>query len=148
MSALDDAGANNIWVAPPDGYVEPSWPGLYNPLGGDAGRYLYRPEQIWRFTVYDTLVLVGTVYFFAGCLCGANFARRHPRLALLAPVVYSTVGIGLGFVGATIIGYCLAALYNAAFLRMSTWVPALYSLILTLTLVLSSTTIQNKAFMS
>ncbi|TNY22004.1 hypothetical protein DMC30DRAFT_415547 [Rhodotorula diobovata] len=145
-NAEDDANAGNIWFGPPDGYVEPSWPGFYL-LGAEEAKYLYRPEQIWRFTLYDTLVLFGAVFFLAGCLCGANFARRHPRLALAAPVVYSAVGMTLGFVSATIVGYALAALYNAAFLRMSCWIPAIWSLVQLFVLILASTTIQTKSFM-
>ncbi|GAA5917211.1 hypothetical protein JCM6882_002259 [Rhodosporidiobolus microsporus] len=136
----------NVWFGPPDGYVEPSWPGLYTPLTGSA-QYLYTPEQIWRFTLYDTLVLTGSVYFFSGCWCALNFSKRHPRLALLAPLVWSATGLVLAFIGATICGYCLAALANAAFLRLSTWTPALWALIQTLILVLSSTMIQTRSFM-
>ncbi|BGP36567.1 hypothetical protein JCM10449v2_000468 [Rhodotorula kratochvilovae] len=144
---MDDANAGNIWFGPPDGYVEPSWPGFYNIVGSDEAKYLYTPEQIWRFTLYDTLVLFGAVYFVAGCLCAANLSRRHLRLALAAPLVYSFVGITLGFISATIVGYALAALYNAAFLRMSCWIPAIWSLVQLFVLVLSSSTIQTKSFM-
>ncbi|GAA5916864.1 hypothetical protein JCM8208_001938 [Rhodotorula glutinis] len=145
-SPEDDANAGNIWFGPPDGYVEPSWPGFYV-LGVERAKYLYSPEQIWRFTLYDTLVLFGTVYFLAGCLCGANFSRRHPRLALVAPAAFSLVGMTLGFVSATIVGYALAALYNAAFLRMSCWIPAIWSLVQLFVLILASTTIQSGSFM-
>ncbi|GAA6031934.1 hypothetical protein JCM8097_003349 [Rhodosporidiobolus ruineniae] len=139
--------AGNIWFGPPEGYQEPSWPGLYTPLKPNAAQYLYTPEQIWRFTLYDTLVLTGFVYFTAGVLCALNFRRRHTRLALLAPVVWSVVGLVLAFVSATIVGYCLAALYNAAFLRMSCWVPALWASNITMILLLSSTMIQTRSFM-
>ncbi|BGP12569.1 hypothetical protein JCM10213_004845 [Rhodosporidiobolus nylandii] len=139
--------AGNVWFGPPTGYTEPSWPGLYTPLRPGAAQYLYTPEQIWRFTLYDTLVLCGCVYFFAGVLCASNFYKRHTRLALLAPVVWSVVGLVLAFISATVVGYCLAALYNAAFLRQSTWIPALWALVITLILILGSTMIQTRTFM-
>ncbi|GAA5981570.1 hypothetical protein JCM10908_004160 [Rhodotorula pacifica] len=145
MSTDDNAG--NIWFGPPDGYVEPKWPGLYNPIHGSS-KYLYRPEQIWRFVVYDTLLLFGSVFLLAGCVCALNFHRRHFRLAVLvAPAFFTLVGLALAFVSATVVGYCLAAVYNASFLRMTTWVPAIWALVQILIVILSATTIQNKAFM-
>lgn len=66
------------------------------------------------------------------------FAKRHFRLSLLAPIIFTSIGLLGGFLSATIVGYALAALYNAAFLRMSTWVPALYGAIQTLVLVTGS----------
>ncbi|GAA5973228.1 hypothetical protein JCM21900_003896 [Sporobolomyces salmonicolor] len=143
MSSNPNGNAGNVWFGPPANYTEPSWPGLYDPLNGNTARYLYTPEQMWRFTLYDTLVLVGCVYFAGGVLCALNFSHRHFRLALCAPVVWSALGLTLALVGSTIVGYCLAALYNAAFLRMSTFVPALWSLVITLILILSSSTIQT-----
>lgn len=124
---MSDDNAGNIWFSPPAGYVEPKWPGLYNPFT-ETAQYLYRPEQIWRFVVYDTLVLTGSVFLLAGLVCAYNFHQRHFRLAVfLAPAVYTLTGAALAFVSATVVGYCLAAVYNASFLRMTTWVPALWA---------------------
>jgi len=73
-----------------------------------------------------------------GLVCLPNFARRHARLSLLGPVVFVVLGELGAFVSATVVGYALAALYNANFLRMSTWVPALWGAIQTLILISAS----------
>lgn len=110
------------------------WPGLYQPF--DQPTYLYNPYAIWRFTVIWTLLLFGATFACAGFLVVPVFAKRHFRLSLLAPLVFVTVGLLGAFISATIVGYALAAVYNAAFLRMSTFVPALWGALQTLVLLL------------
>ncbi|KAI5478567.1 hypothetical protein MNV49_004826 [Pseudohyphozyma bogoriensis] len=137
--------SSSIYNGPPAGYVEPKFvpflPRLYAPIGGTP-QYLYNPYQIWRFTVLWTLLLFGLPFAIAGLLCVPIFARRHFRLALLAPVVFTVVGLLGAFISATVVGYAIAALYNAAYLRMSTFVPALFGGIQTLTLLLGLFTLR------
>ena len=97
--------------------MTPAWPGLYPPL--DEPKYLYTAYAIWRFTVLWTLVFYGILFLLASCLCVPIFAKRHLRLALSAPVIGTFFGLLGAFVSATVVGYALAALYNAAFLRVS-----------------------------
>lgn len=85
-----------------------------------------------------TILLFGLVFALAGFLVLPIFAKRHFRLSLLAPPIFTAVGVLGGFLSATIVGYALAALYNAAFLRMSTFVPALWGGIQTLVLIVSA----------
>ena len=53
--------------AVPLGYTTPPFPSLYWPLpaGATQSFYLYRPDDIFRFTVYWTLLLVGGIHFIA-----------------------------------------------------------------------------------
>ena len=73
-----------------------------------------------------------------GLFCVPAFAKRHARLSLLGPVMFIALGEMGAFLSATVVGYALAALYNANFLRMSTWVPALWAAIQTLILISAS----------
>lgn len=101
-------------------------------------RSLYDPYTIWKFTLLWTLTLHGAVFLFMGLFTLPAFSRRHFRLSLLGPVAFVVAGTFGAFLSATIVGYALAALYNANFLRMSTWVPALWGAIQTLILVSAS----------
>lgn len=78
-----------------------------------------------------------------GFLCVPIFAKRHLRLALIAPLLFIFVGLTFGFISATVTGYCLAALYNAAFLRMSTFVPALWGVLQVMILIYFACTTQS-----
>ncbi|KAM0793351.1 hypothetical protein ACM66B_000806 [Microbotryomycetes sp. NB124-2] len=139
---MDDTNDRNIYFGPPDGYTTPKWPALFNPV--TEPRYLYTPGAIWRFVLFWTMILYGAVFLIMGLWCSAVFAKRHPRLALLAPVIFLSVGLAIAFVSGTVVGYCLAALYNAAFLRMSTYVPALWAVLQLLILLYFSLTTQSK----
>ncbi|KAK4050489.1 hypothetical protein OIO90_005072 [Microbotryomycetes sp. JL221] len=139
---MSNDDSNNIYFGPPDGYTTPEWPALYNPV--TAPQYLYTPGAIWRFVLFWTMVLYAAVFFIMGVWCMTVFIKRHPRLALLAPLIFTTVGLMIAFVSATVVGYCLAALYNAAFLRMSTYTPALWAVLQLLILLYFSLTTQSK----
>jgi len=135
------AGGDNIYFGPPSDYLEPSWPGLYPPFA--TPNYLYTPYSIWRFTVFWTILLFGLVFLFASLLSLPSFFRRHHRLSLLLPLVFVGVGVLGAFVSGTIVGYALAALYNSTFLRMSTFVPALYGAVQTLILIAGAYTLKG-----
>jgi len=64
----------------------------------------------------------------------------RPLLAslFLTPAIFFLSYAFAALVSGSIVGWAVAALYNAAFLRMSTWVPALWSAGLTLILIISS----------
>jgi hypothetical protein len=70
----------------PHGYVTPSWPSLYWPIrpAPDAPKYLYYTSDIWRFTLYWTLLSVGAVHVVAAGLAvlmqlRSAVARAHSR---------------------------------------------------------------------
>jgi hypothetical protein len=73
--------------------------------------------------------MYGALYLPASLLILRSFAKRHFRITIIGLAVFIAAGLLSAFIGATIVGYCLAALYNASFLRMSTYVPALWGLL-------------------
>jgi len=136
---------SGLYTNPPDGYVVPEWPALYAPW--KAGQYLYYASSIWYYTVYWTLCLEVGIFAVSGLWAALVFgrrSRRHIPYALAIPVVFTVSACLWGLISSTIIAFGLAAVYNAAFLRMSTWVPLLWALAQALVVVISSyTTLTN-----
>ncbi|MBW0539801.1 hypothetical protein O181_079516, partial [Austropuccinia psidii MF-1] len=64
--------------------------------------------------------------------------RRPLSAILLPPILFSIISAISALISGTLAGWAIAALYNAAFLRMSTWVPALWSAGMTLIIIISS----------
>lgn len=64
----------------------------------------------------------------------------RPLLAslFLIPTIFFLSYAFAALISGSLVGWAIAALYNAAFLRMSTWVPALWSAALSLILIISS----------
>ena len=90
--------------APPN-YVTPGFPGLYWPLHAPANtpQYLYHRSDIWRFTLYWTLIIYGTSHIAAS---GYAFAVqwRHWKLMWIVPIVY-LIWAGLqGILAGSVIG--------------------------------------------
>ncbi|KNZ57852.1 hypothetical protein VP01_2056g1 [Puccinia sorghi] len=56
----------------------------------------------------------------------------------LIPTIFFLSYAFAALISGSLVGWAIAALYNAAFLRMSTWVPALWSAALSLILIISS----------
>ncbi|RXK39705.1 hypothetical protein M231_03060 [Tremella mesenterica] len=70
-SALDpDRGSPGIEI--PEGYVTPSFPSLYIPTFRSTrlqvGIFLYEAETIWKFTLYWTLLFLGSIFFICSVL--------------------------------------------------------------------------------
>ena len=143
-------------------YTRPSFPSLYwplNPSPGDA-RYLYYQSDIWRFTLYWTLITYGGVHLSASVwavlmqlrsalatktkpLGEPNKIRQTLAWVWLIPVVYLVVaGIEAVFAG-SVVGLILGAVYNAGYFKMSTWVPFIWGLLNVMILILSSFSIHG-----
>ncbi|KAI0675997.1 hypothetical protein C8Q78DRAFT_362351 [Trametes maxima] len=71
----------------------PSWPSLYNPLIElfplqhrdpiePSGRYLHDPHDVFRFTLYWTLILYTPAYALCGTYAFLNLAFPPLRIAL------------------------------------------------------------------
>lgn len=136
MADIPGAG---YFLAPPEGYVIPGWPGLYLPWKDP--KYLFFPSSIWRFTIYWSLLLTGLAFFLCGtwaCFIFSRQSKRHFKYAIWLPVGYCALGGVISLVTGTVIGFALAGAYNAAYLRMSTWVPFLWSAAQTLVVVIGS----------
>lgn len=186
----------------PLNYHRPSFPSLYwpiNPLPSQT-HYLYYSTDIWRFTLFWTLisyvVCFGVVGIWGwgmvatGSSPPAGRLRDKGKQRATTPVeagVEGSVGgarsvrsgtgtmrngggsakwwdvnvgsdwwYGAGWlvtvmlvggveavVGGSVVGLILAAVYNAGYFRMSTWIPCVWGVINTLVLILSSFSLQG-----
>ncbi|KAI9224065.1 hypothetical protein BC828DRAFT_374424 [Blastocladiella britannica] len=115
--------------APPDGYVAPAWPGLYNPLHPSEAQFLYLRQDIWHYTVLWSLIFYAAAYGLAATWGFMVFVRTTPTLAWILPVVFLAVAGAVGMLTGTVFGLVLAAVYNAGNFKMSTWTPLLWSLL-------------------
>jgi len=128
-----------VYTDPPLNYTIPEWPGLYLPW--NAPLYLYYPTSVWRYTVYWALTLTAVTFGLPGSLAFVVFSRKGTRYATLAiwlPFFFVIGGCLAAFIYATVVGFALAAIYSAAYLRMSTWVPFLWASAHTLIVIISS----------
>ncbi|WVQ77526.1 hypothetical protein IAR50_007212 [Cryptococcus sp. DSM 104548] len=66
--------------------------------------------------------------------------RKRPPLwpILVLPLVATAVAAAVALVTGTVVGFALAAIYSAAGFSMSTWVPFLWALIISLVIIISS----------
>ena len=87
------------------GYTTPPFPSLYWPLpaGTTQSFYLYRPDDILRFTVYWTLLLVGGIHFITA-LWACVVQWRNWKLIWIALPVFSFVGGVEALVAGAIVG--------------------------------------------
>ncbi|KAL7271476.1 hypothetical protein RUND412_005760 [Rhizina undulata] len=96
----------------PIGYEAPSFPSLYwpvNPKNGDPA-YLYYSIDIWKFTLFWSLIVFAAFHVAAGLYA---FAMQPRKWALGIPVVYAIVGGVEATMSGSIVGLILAAVYNA-----------------------------------
>ena len=77
----------------PANYVVPSFPSLYwpFPITGNQALYLFHAGDVWRFTLYWTLIFYGAVH-----LATSGYAVvvqwRNWKVIWMAPLVYAIVG--------------------------------------------------------
>ena len=131
--------SNNI----PIGYRTPEFPSLFWPIGPTRGSYLnsflYYSWDVWRFTVYWSLILMGGLYFCVGLVAITSSVINNVRHKLpvgpskiatsfLVLTFYVITGLIKGFIGGAIIGIILAAIYQAGSLAMSCWIPLTWSI--------------------
>lgn len=91
--------------AVPFGYTTPPFPSLYWPLppGAQQSYYLYRPDDILRFTVYWTLLLVGGVHVVTA-LWACIIQWRNWKLIWITLPVFSVVGAVEALIAGAIVG--------------------------------------------
>ncbi|EPT03084.1 hypothetical protein FOMPIDRAFT_47671 [Fomitopsis schrenkii] len=160
--------------------TRPTWPSLYSwdievfpieagdPVQPDAV-YLHNHNDVFRFTLYWTLVFYTPAFILAASYAFLNLTfpparvpRRGPRtrssntqaqaalaqryralfkpnerrsrwaFALLVFLGFTTFAVAGAVIGSAIIGYVMAALFEAGKYNMSTWVPFLAGLLQTL----------------
>jgi hypothetical protein len=73
-------------------YTSPPFPSLYIPVVGVTGlnNYLYYTSDIWRFTLYWTLILYGGAHL-AVASCAVVVQWRNWRMMWVVPIVYVVV---------------------------------------------------------
>ncbi|CAE7232420.1 unnamed protein product [Rhizoctonia solani] len=151
MSILVDSPLDGGGLTPPPGYVVPSFPSLYDPKfefgESDPSNpppgtyYLYTSFDIYRFTLYWSLLFYASSFALCGMfalLVRGLSKRRAPKLFVTVVLAFTLTGTFFAVVGASIVGYVLAAIYSVGYFSMSTWVPFLWALILTLVAVMGS----------
>lgn len=89
----------------PINYQVPSFPSLYDPLPAHhhEAYYLYYTTDIWRFTLYWTLIFYGVSHLtVAGCAVLTHF--RNWSVIWLVPLLYSVVAGLEGLIAGSIVG--------------------------------------------
>lgn len=76
--------------------------------------------------LYKTTISTYQHYFVNSIFAG------NTKLHLLTIFVYIIVGAFQGFVAGSIVGVLIAAVYDSAQFKVTTWIPFVYSLIITL----------------
>jgi len=161
--------------------MNPPWPSLYQPAleispiqGKDpiqkGAYYLYHSKDIFRFTLYWTLIFhlpllcfcavyaffnltfppsrfsFKSMYFLSSSSPDTpatplsirltpprpNEGRSRLTFAIIVLLVFSFTSVANAVIGAAVVGYSLAGLYQAADYNMSTWVPFIWAIIIVL----------------
>ncbi|CCC70843.1 hypothetical protein NCAS_0F03590 [Naumovozyma castellii] len=107
----------------PIGYITPKFPSLYWPINNKKYdiTFLYNISDIWKFTLYWTLIFNAAFYGAAGLL--ASFSHRRTGGGIWIMVIYLTFAGVQGLAMGTIMGFLIGAIYGAGLFAMSTWIP-------------------------
>ncbi|AEY98003.1 FAFR319Wp [Eremothecium gossypii FDAG1] len=139
MSSLAASSFGN----PPAGYVSPSFPSLLWTADDRAnGALLYYTKDIVRFTIFWTLILVGGMYGAVGLIAGYSHRRITGGVGILA--IYLLLGALHAILGGTFSGLITAAIYRAALIAMSTWIPLASAVVQALYLLCAAFVAQSK----
>ncbi|CAI1783839.1 hypothetical protein SEUBUCD646_0P04140 [Saccharomyces eubayanus] len=107
----------------PVGYITPKFPSLYWPI--NSSRYntafLYYITDIWKFSLYWTLIFNGAFYVATGLY--ASLTHRKKAGSIWIFVMYVTFGGVQGLTAGTIMGFLIGAIYRSGLFSMSTWIP-------------------------
>ncbi|VUG16982.1 DEBR0S1_30526g1_1 [Brettanomyces bruxellensis] len=170
----------------PVGYVTPSFPSLYLPLGSSKMKYdrsvLYYSSDVWKFFVLWSMIIMAGFYTATAILIifthykrstyteytknlswwngrsnegalrdqvenlshgskrslASQMIKESSRFLLLIVAVYVFIGVFEGFVSGSLIGILAGAIYNSAQLKMTTWIPFAYSLVVAAFNIVSS----------
>ncbi|OAX82317.1 hypothetical protein ACJ72_03328 [Emergomyces africanus] len=125
-------------------YKTPSFPSLYVDLGfyHDGARYLYYTGDVWRFTLFWTLLFYIGAHLSAA-LWAVVMQWRSWKIVWTVPVIYILIAGLEGLLAGSITGLILGAVYEAGNYKMTTWIPFSWAAINTLVLILSSFAIQG-----
>ncbi|ONH67299.1 hypothetical protein BON22_3006 [Cyberlindnera fabianii] len=83
--------------------------------------YLYYTYDVWRFTVFWSLIFF--IGFYAAVGIWASFIHRKFSKGLMMVVFYVILGGVQALISGTVLGLVIAAIYKAGLFSMSTWIP-------------------------
>ncbi|KAK5102973.1 hypothetical protein LTS08_003776 [Lithohypha guttulata] len=140
--------------AQPLSYDTPAFPSLYWPFDTNPAtpKYLYSLTDIWRFTLYWTLLTVPTAHILvAGWAVIMQFSTAYQRHRFLH---HAPEGVALSkknkkllgtlaLLSGSVVGLILGAIYNAGYFRMSTWTPLFWGMVNMLVLILGGFRVQG-----
>ncbi|CCE78081.1 Piso0_000694 [Millerozyma farinosa CBS 7064] len=127
----------------PIGYTTPPFPSIHWPLGSTSPKfqssYLYYSFDIWKFTVFWSLIFFGGFYLAAGVMGSVlqlwNNYRHTNKISkvsiigcLFLTLFYVVIGLIQGFCSGAVIGLIISAIYKAGSMSMSTWIPFCWGL--------------------
>lgn len=127
----------------PVGYVVPRFPALHFPINSPAyqASMLYHLGDIWRFTLYWTLI-----FYLAFHLCAALWASLMHRKVLgglWIVVTYAMVAGVQAVISGSLVGLMLGAVYRAGMFGMTTWVPFVWGAVQIIVMVVRSYSMMN-----
>lgn len=122
----------------PVGYSVPQFPSLSLPINSNNFKvsYLYFTYDIWRFTLFWTLILYMVFHLVAATW--ACIMRRKVFGSIWIVGTYVLLGGIQAFASGSITGLLLAAIYQSGMFEMSTWIPFVWGMIQVLFLVITS----------
>ncbi|EER24087.1 uncharacterized protein CIMG_10628 [Coccidioides immitis RS] len=128
----------------PGDYSVPPFPSLYTPLGPsrDEAKYLVFTGDMWRFTLFWTLILYSGVHI-AAAACVVITQWHSWKVIWAVPVFYILIAGLEGLLAGSVVGLLIGAVYEAGNLKMITWLPFIWGCINTLVLILSGFSIQG-----
>ncbi|KAL1977296.1 hypothetical protein VTN31DRAFT_155 [Thermomyces dupontii] len=128
-------------------YSPPPFPSLHIPVIGAIpnNRQLYYTSDIWRFTLYWTLIIYGGVHLVVAVFAVAMQWRNWKSLRMLwtVPLVYLTISGLEALLAGSATGLLLGAIYEAGNFTMTTWMPLVWAVINILVVILSSFPMQG-----
>lgn len=121
----------------PVGYTVPKFPSVYPIYSKEYEvSYLYYTYDIWRFTLFWTLIIYVPVHL-ASAVIGVTMQRRFLSGLVIIAFYLAMSGIQ-AFVSGTIAGLMLAAVYKSGLFAMTTWIPFSWAITITLYMIRTS----------
>ncbi|KAK4123966.1 hypothetical protein N657DRAFT_645579 [Parathielavia appendiculata] len=129
----------------PAEYTVPPFPSLFWPPQ-DSTIILYELDEMWKFTLFWTLILYGL--FHLGAVGVAVLMQGGKRMSSwkylwLVPVVYALIAGAEALIAGTLVGLIVGATYIVGNFTMSTWIPFVWGWVNVLVLIVSSFRIQG-----
>ncbi|KAK3302007.1 uncharacterized protein B0T15DRAFT_404659 [Chaetomium strumarium] len=129
----------------PAEYTVPPFPSLFWPPQ-DGTVILYELDDMWKFTLYWTLILYGLFHLGAvGVAVLMQGGKRSSswKYLWLVPLVYALIAAFEGLLAGTLVGLIVGASYIVGGYTMSTWIPFVWGWVNVLVLLVSSFRIQG-----